>query len=102
MKRAKTGLVEMELSRVAPSAESVYYVLASIAVHNRLSRAAVVRRYQITWPGGRFEAQPRQLTVPPQSTRPWRARIDPSCGDLRALLDRPSGARIEALEVDSP
>jgi len=88
-----------QVLRVVPSAESAFYVTAVMRFTNHTPDIAQVQAYRLVWLGGAVEVQPKELQLPPDGTREWSIRLTPVQGEIAALMDKPSTARIEVIQA---
>jgi hypothetical protein len=92
---ASGGQLLAEIRDAVPSRESAMYATVTVLFHNPTERSVRVRHYRITWPGGTFESDPKNLDIAASGTREWSVRVTPVSGDLDHLLSNPSGAVVE-------
>lgn len=91
LERSVTG----HLVGAKSTGESVPAAVATVAFRNDSANAADIQSYRLTWPGGTFSAEPKDLRIPPHSQIERTARVDPRAGDIAALIDRPHQVTIE-------
>jgi hypothetical protein len=82
-----------------PSLESAMYVTAKLVFTNGSSRTVGVTKYEILWPGGSVVLEPENLSVPALGVQERTTRINPDAGDIAALLQDPSKAHVEVIDV---
>ena len=79
--------------------ESAPAALVKLRFCNPSAQALEVRAYRLTWPGGTFAAEPRDLRVPPGQDAERTVRVEGRHGDVAALLARTAEARVEITRV---
>ena len=85
--------IEAEVLSVEESRESLIYLRVSIRLINPGSRPTKLKKYFLTWTGGRKEVVPDDVSLSGGESRVVRVRVTGADGDLGSLLRE--SARVE-------
>jgi hypothetical protein len=91
--------VEARVLDVRSTGESVPAAIVVISFRNLSADHVEVQEYRMEWPEGRFTAAPRDLRIAPHGAIERTARLDPTHGDIPALLERSDLAKAQVLRA---
>jgi hypothetical protein len=83
-----------------PTGESAPAAVVTLRFRNRSAYALDVRTYRLSWPGGALTTDPDNLRLAPGLEVERTLRVEARHGDVAALLQRISEARLEVTRVE--
>ncbi|MEM7156978.1 MAG: hypothetical protein AAF799_29270 [Myxococcota bacterium] len=89
-----SNAVVASLLEAQPTGNSAPAARVTLRFTNGTASAVNVGMYVLEWPGGRFEARPKDLSIPAGGEVERSARIDSQHGDVGALLADPDAATL--------
>jgi hypothetical protein len=79
--------------------ESAPAAIVTLRFRNRSAHPLEVRGYRLSWPGGSLTAKPGDLRLSPGLDVERTVRVEARHGDVAALLERTSEARVDLTRV---